>query len=103
MHIWELPFFVSPLDKTPLQYSGPDAIAGCIEQGSLGAGQERYAIENGLPNFVATADLSAKTQSVLKFYDGRSETYDQSLHLTFHSHGEDEIKLRNGFVDLLDV
>lgn len=103
MNIWELPFFVSPTSKEPLQYKGVSAESGQTLQGVLHAGEDEYEIVDGFPNFVAAEILSDETRSVVTFYDGRSETYDQYLHLTFYTHGEDEIKVRNGFIDLLEL
>lgn len=103
MHIWELPYFVSPLAKEPLQYTGQDDAGAELRSGQLRAGTAAYPIVDGIPDFVARADLSTHTQSVQAFYDGRSETYDQYLHLTFHTHGEDESKVRNGLIDLLEL
>lgn len=103
MHTWELPFFVSPASKEPLEYKGVGAQSGEILDGLLHAGHATHEIVDGFPNFVAAEVLSEQTRSVVTFYDGRSETYDQYLHLTFYTHGEDEIAVRNGFIDLLDL
>ena len=102
MNLWELPFFVSPSDKQPLTYRG-DTSDGDIVSGTLHAGANTYAIVDGFPDFVAVQALSAQTQSVVAFYDDRSETYDQYLHLTFLTHGEDETQVRNGLIDLLEL
>lgn len=102
MNLWELPFFVSPSDKQPLQYSG-NVSDGEIASGALHAGTSSYPIVDGFPDFVAVQDLSAQTQSVVAFYDDRSDTYDQYLHLTFLTHDEDEAKVRNGLIDLLEL
>lgn len=103
MNNWEIPFFASPLDKQPLHFEGPDNPGGEIASGTLRAGQTSYAIVDGLPNFIVPGSLSAATQSVVAFYDGRAETYDQYLHLTFHTHGEDENKVRQRLIDLLEI
>ena len=103
MNLWELPFFVSPLDQQALQYKGSSSASGDIQQGVLHAGQAEFPVIDGFPNFVPTHNLSDKTKSVVAFYDDRSETYDQYLHLTFHTHDEDENKVRNGLIDLLEL
>lgn len=102
MNLWELPFFVSPSDKQPLAYRG-DASDGDIVSGTLYSGAKNYPIVDGFPDFVAAQTLSAQTQSVVAFYDDRSETYDQYLHLTFLTHDEDEARVRNGLIDLLEL
>lgn len=102
MKLWELPFFVSPSDKQPLSYRGDDS-DGDIASGTLHTGANTYAIVDGFPDFVAAQALSAQTQSVVAFYDDRSETYDQYLHLTFLTHDEDEAQVRNGLIDLLEL
>lgn len=102
MNTWELPYFISPASRLPLSVSEQSPADGEIQYGILASGQgERFAITDGVPNFIEQASLSEKARSVVNFYDGRSETYDQYLHLTFYTHGEDENKVRNGFIDLL--
>lgn len=104
MNTWELPYLVSPVSKLPLQFVGTLPAAGEIRQGILRAGEsDEFNIVDGLPDFIDRETLSDEARSVLTFYDGRSETYDQYLHLTFFTHGEDEVKVRNGFVDLLEI
>jgi SAM-dependent methyltransferase len=103
MNLWELPFFVAPISKQPLEFKGVSAPSGEIVQGVLQAGLDAYEIVDGFPDFVAAQAMSEKTRSVVTFYDDRSETYDQYLHLTFYTHGEDEVKVRNGFIDLLEL
>ena len=104
MNIWELPYFVSPASQLPLRYDGVPSESGEIHQGKLQAGDdEQYNIVDGLPDFILQETLSGKARTTQAFYDERSETYDQYLHLTFFTHGEDEAKVRNGFIDLLEL
>jgi ubiquinone/menaquinone biosynthesis C-methylase UbiE len=62
-----------------------------------------YPIENGIPNLTFPRELGSTDQKVKTFYDGRVEAYDKYLHLTFKTHNVDELKTRNGFVNLLSV
>ena len=104
MNIWELPYFVSPTSQLPLRYEGVPSESGEIHQGLLQAGDnEKYNIVGGVPDFILQETLSDKARTAQAFYDGRSETYDQYLHLTFYTHGEDEATVRNGFIDLLEL
>lgn len=102
MKLWELEYFVSPKERQTLALKGVANEQGEIEEGTLHGGGE-FSIVDGIPNFLLPGELSEKALSVASFYDGRSETYDQYLHLTFFTHGEDELKIRNGFADALDL
>ncbi|MBT9501941.1 MAG: methyltransferase domain-containing protein [Burkholderiaceae bacterium] len=102
MKLWELDYFVSPKERKSLALKGAVNELGEVDEGVLHAGAE-FNIVDGVPNFLLSGELSDKALSVASFYDGRSETYDQYLHLTFFTHGEDETKVRNGFADLLEL
>jgi ubiquinone/menaquinone biosynthesis C-methylase UbiE len=104
MKSWEIPFYAAPETLTPLRLMNPAGAPDDCADGALvdDAGRQ-YRIDRGLPNFILDREIAGKAKDVQTFYDGRSETYDQYLHLTFYTHGEDEQKVRNGFVELLGL
>lgn len=102
MKDWELEYFVSPGTRRALSLREAVHEHGEIVTGML-QGDADFRISDGIPNFLRSSELSDKALSVAAFYDDRSETYDQYLHLTFFTHGEDEQKVRNGFADLLEL
>lgn len=59
--------------------------------------------KNGIPNFIYPKILADMDSQALEFYEGRAEAYDQYLHLTFTTYGEDESKVRNEMIDLLNL
>src|SRR5258708_6634483 len=62
-----------------------------------------YPIEHGVPDLTYPRELAEKDEYARSFYDGRAEAYDKNLHLTFKTHREDEQKLRNQFIDALEL
>lgn len=62
-----------------------------------------YPITHGVPDLTFPRKLSQPDQYARSFYDARAEAYDQNLHLTFKTHHEDEQKLRNEFIDTLEL
>ena len=92
----ELKYFISPVTKLPLTL---DAAMNVLH---TEAGEE-FGILDGIPDFVPAEGLAAKARQAQSFYDDRSENYDQYLHLTFYTHGEDEGDVRNRLVDNLEL
>jgi ubiquinone/menaquinone biosynthesis C-methylase UbiE len=62
-----------------------------------------YPITYGVPDLTFPRELPKQDQQARAFYDGRAEAYDNNLHLTFKTHHEDEQKLRNEFIDSLEL
>lgn len=60
-------------------------------------------LNSGIYDFVYPQNLADMDAKALDFYEGRADAYEQYLHLTFTTYGEDEIEVRNGMVDLLDL
>ncbi len=96
MHPWELQYLISPAAKRTLTLD-PSNQTLVSESG------EQFTLSDGIPDFVPKEGLADKARQAVSFYDGRSETYDQYLHLTFFTHGEDEQQVRNQLVDRLDL
>lgn len=100
MNDWELEFLASPETHAELLADRDDNLEVASLRNSDG---NRFPLVDGIPDFRSPGSLPDKAKVVQDFYDGRSETYDQYLHLTFHTHNEDELQVRNGFVDLLGL
>src|ERR1700730_18527568 len=97
--------YVCPESQTRLALkSATVEQAGKIITGVLTSATGReYRIEHGVPDLTYPPELSEQDEYARSFYDGRAEAYDKNLHLTFETHREDEQKLRNQFIDALEL
>lgn len=78
--------------------------AGEIVSGILSSNESReYRIMNSVPDLTWPPKLPEPDQQARSFYNERAEAYDENLHLTFRTHGEDEQELRNKFIDALEL
>lgn len=103
MKPWELQHLVDPETRAPLTLDATGVEHDDVMSGSLASSRATYQIDHGIPNLLTAQAMADKAKVAQTFYDSRSETYDQYLHLTFRTHGEDERAVRNGFVDLLGL
>lgn len=62
-----------------------------------------YHLKNKIPDFIFPKVLDKQDKEAKKFYEGRAQQYDDTLHLTFFTHSEDEEKTRNSFIDKLNI
>lgn len=88
-----LSIFVDPSSKEKLKSSG----------GKLKGSSGTYTVKGGIPDLIYPKELPEEDLHAQKFYDGRANQYDDTLHLTFFTHGEDEKKTRNHFIDKLNL
>jgi uncharacterized protein YbaR (Trm112 family) len=100
----DLELYLCPELHTRLSLKSAEEADGEVVTGTLIAenGKE-YQIENGIPRSDLSTYVAREDAFARSFYDGRAEAYDKNLHLTFETHGEDEQKLRNEFIDLLEL
>lgn len=101
----DVKLFVCPESRTALSVQpGAAEAGGEIVSGVLVSetGNE-YPIEHGVPDLTYPRELAEEDEYARSFYDGRAEAYDKNLHLTFKTHREDEQKLRNQFIDALQL
>src|SRR5260370_30847397 len=101
----EVNLYVCPSSRTSLTVKSAEVRSdGDIVSGVLASeiGNE-YRIEHGVPDLTYPPNLSERDEYARSFYDDRAEAYDANLHLTFKTHGEDEQKVRNQFVDALEL
>lgn len=85
--------FVDPESKKPLK----------LVSGKLSGTSGKYDIKKGIPDLIFPKELPDEDLHAQQFYDGRAQQYDDTLHLTFFTHGEDEKKTRNHFIDKLNL
>lgn len=57
----------------------------------------------GVYDFIYPASLPDLDAKAHDFYEGRAEAYDQYLHLTFSTYGEDEQAVRESMIDRLEL
>ncbi len=65
--------------------------------------KEFKVIDGILPNLIWPMELPVEDQHSKNFYEGRAKQYEDSLHLTFFTHSADEVKVRNSFIDKLNI
>jgi len=62
-----------------------------------------YQIKDGIPDFVTDEDLVGDAKFARNYYKGIAHTYDQNVDITFSLYFEDELKVRNYMIDLLEL
>jgi ubiquinone/menaquinone biosynthesis C-methylase UbiE len=62
-----------------------------------------YHVVNHIPDFIFPKVLAEEDEFSKNFYQGRANQYDDTLHLTFFTHGIDEKKTRSSFIDKLKI
>lgn len=66
-------------------------------------GGRTYPIKAGIPDLTFPKKLNKNDKKVRSFYDSRVDDYDKYLPLTFKTHNENENKVRNNFIDGLEI
>jgi len=64
---------------------------------------KRYSVIDGVADLVFPVRLPESDEAARRFYDGRADQYEDTLHLTFLTHGLDEAATRQSFIDRLDI
>lgn len=64
---------------------------------------KRYPMVDGVADLVFPARLPESDEAARRFYDGRADQYEDTLHLTFLTHGLDEVETRQSFIDKLGI
>ena len=95
--------YVCPESRQPLTLKSIEAEEhGEVVSGILASREgKEYRIDDGLPDLTYPRVLPEADKYARSFYNERAEAYDENLHLTFQTHGEDELELRNKFIDAL--
>jgi ubiquinone/menaquinone biosynthesis C-methylase UbiE len=63
----------------------------------------KYEYIDKFPDLTYPEILDEKEKSTFDFYENRAEVYDKFLYQTFKTHNEDENKIRNTFIDKLNL
>ncbi len=100
----EISLYVCPVCHKPLTVNAENEHKKEILSGSLSCcDHSEFPVQNGIPDLIHPLNLSPHDSSVQSFYDNRAKDYDENLHLTFKTHSEDEEKVRNSFIDSLEL
>ena len=92
--------FLDPKTKSPLQeWTDTDQSVSYLKNNE---GTD-YLIENDIPNLIFPPTLESAEKNSLSFYEGRADQYENTLHLTFKTHGIDEIATRKSFIEKLKI
>lgn len=96
--------YVCPLDHQELQLQTASPV-GEIASGKLLSPAGRiYPIEAGIPQFLLQDHLPAEESKIQGEYDAMADVfYDNALDWLFGSFYEEEDKVRNGMIDLLEL
>lgn len=100
----DLHLYISPesrrlLTLKPVEEADGEVISGVL----ISEDGKEYPIKDGIPDLTYPPQLPEQDAYARSFYDSRADAYDKNLHLTFKTHGEDEQKLRNKFIDALEL
>ncbi len=69
----------------------------------VSADGKRFPVIDGVADLVFPARLPESDEAARRFYDGRADQYEDTLHLTFLTHGLDEAATRQSFIDKLGI
>jgi ubiquinone/menaquinone biosynthesis C-methylase UbiE len=62
-----------------------------------------FPVSNGIADLIYPRCLDGAEKSSREFYEGRADQYEDTLHLTFLTHGLDETETRSSFIDKLST
>ena len=62
-----------------------------------------FPVYNGIADLIFPRSLDGAEESSRLFYEGRADQYEETLHLTFKTHGLDEATTRKSFIDKLAI
>ncbi|MEF8703836.1 MAG: methyltransferase domain-containing protein [Candidatus Accumulibacter sp. UW26] len=102
MRVHEAQVYACPACKMPLQLSitiqtNNEVVAGSL---SCQCGQV-FQVAEGVPDLTYPQQLAASDLEAKHWYDANADVYDENLHLTFDTFGENEDLVRSRLVDRL--
>lgn len=104
MRIQSLETYRCPISGSKLQISGgAEIVDGTILNGKITSGSAEYPVENGLPIFADTQKLEGGAVFARSYYASIADTYDENVHVTFDLYNENELDVRLGMIDLLNL
>ncbi len=81
------------------EIEGDDILTGKLKNSS----GDIYNIENGIPDLITDQDLVGDAVFARNYYKSIAESYDKNVNITFKLYFEDELKVRNYLIDLLEM
>ena len=104
MRSGEAEVYVCPACKQGMQLRVVQQLGEAVVAGTLACrcGAE-FPIADGIPDLVFPRQLAASDLEAKLWYDANADVYDENLHLTFDTFGEDENNVRNRLVDRLSL
>lgn len=104
MRIESLNNYRCPISGEPLQIAADAEIAdGVMMNGKLVSESAEYAVENGLPIFAGTESLKGDAVFAREYYASIANSYDENVHVTFDLYNENELDVRLGMIELLQL
>lgn len=94
----DLTFLVSPATHQALSLQ--DKAGERLLTNALG---EKYRFIYNFPDLTYPQVLTSFEKKTYEFYENRAEVYDKYLYQTFKTHNENELEVRNSFIDKLKM
>jgi ubiquinone/menaquinone biosynthesis C-methylase UbiE len=98
-NIYVCPETKNPLVLYPEHLEGNNIISGRL----LNDVEKEFLIKEGIPDFTFIERLSNEQKEALKYYEGVANIYDDVANLTYRIQYVDEIKARQGVINLLGL
>jgi ubiquinone/menaquinone biosynthesis C-methylase UbiE/uncharacterized protein YbaR (Trm112 family) len=101
----EIQYYCCPARHSPLDLVNASVAGEEVDSGELISRQgRRYQIENGIPNLIYPDELSPVEAQTKAEYDGVAESvYDAAMEWQFAAIYEDENRVREGMLALLEI
>jgi ubiquinone/menaquinone biosynthesis C-methylase UbiE len=97
-------FYVDPVTHERLTLTEAVRAGNEIRSGVLTSpAGHRFAIVDGIPNFIYPFELPESDRISLQMSEDRADAYDRYLPMTFSTYGEDEQVVRNAMADKLKL
>jgi ubiquinone/menaquinone biosynthesis C-methylase UbiE len=99
-HVYRCPYTAASLSLEVEEQSELEVVSGLLV-----AEGRRYEIRDGVPHLISTADehLTDAEKREYAYYQDNSQVYDQIMEWLFDSFYEDESRVREQMVDLLEI
>lgn len=92
-----------PVTGESLRLADTENQGQVITNGELLSTGNRYSIENGMPVFVASAQLGGTANFARNYYASIANSYDENVHITFDLYNENESDIRLSMINLLNL
>lgn len=99
-HVYRCPVTLQALTVDVFEGDETDIISGSLVTAE---GEHRYAVENGIPDFVCPRVLKKEDREARDLYERVADEYDEYIPLTFLTFNEDESDVRTALVEKLEL